>query len=64
MKLPPRERARLAARLIESLDQEPDDERERAWLEEAKRRDKDMRDGKVKGITAEVAFKRIRSALR
>ncbi len=64
LKLPAMERARLAARLIESLDHESDEERERAWFEEAERRDKEMRDGKVKGVPAEVVFKRIKSALR
>ncbi len=64
LKLPTKERARLAARLIESLDHESDEECERAWFEEAERRDKEMRDGKVKGIAADVIFKRIKSTLR
>ena len=64
LKLPMKARARLAARLIESLEHESDEERERAWVDEAERRDKELRDGKVKGIAAEAVFKSIKSALR
>ncbi len=36
--LPPKERARLAERLISSFDQESDFDAEKLWLEEAERR--------------------------
>ncbi len=64
LKLPLKTRARLAVRLIESLEDEPDAEREKAWLAEAARRDAELRAGKVKGIPAEAVFRRVRSALR
>ena len=64
LKLPMTLRARLAARLIESLEDESEAEREKAWLEEAERRDAELRDDKVIGIQARKVFKRIKSALR
>lgn len=41
LKLDPRARARLAARLLESLESLSDQENERLWAEEADRRDAD-----------------------
>jgi hypothetical protein len=38
-KLAPRERARLAARLLQSLEKLSDEENARLWAEEAERRD-------------------------
>jgi hypothetical protein len=40
LKLSPQERARLAGRLLESLEDLSDDENERIWAEEAARRDR------------------------
>jgi len=61
LRLTPRQRARLAARLIESLDGKRETGCEAAWLEEAVRRDKAYREGKLKAIPAEEVFKRIAS---
>lgn len=41
LKLVPKERARLAGRLLESLDDLSDHENESLWAEEAERRDAD-----------------------
>ena len=40
LKLTPRERARLAERLLQSLENLSDDENARLWAEEAERRDR------------------------
>lgn len=64
LKLPVRARARLAQRLIASLDGEPDPNAEGLWLIEAKRRAAELASGKVKGIPAVKVFKKARSALR
>ena len=39
LKLPPQDRAKLAEKLLESLESLSDDENERLWAEEAARRD-------------------------
>ena len=64
LRLSRRERARLAQRLISSLDQEADAEAERLWLEEAERRLADLKSGKVAAIPAERVIRKVRSALR
>ena len=64
MKLSRRERARLAQRLISSLDQEGDADAEKSWFEEAERRLGELTSGKVAGIPAEKVIKKARSALR
>ena len=64
MKLDPKKRARLAARLIESLREEEEKlspgEWERLWAEEAERRLTELRQGKAKEIPAEEVFARAR----
>lgn len=64
LKLPRRERARLAHRLISSLDQEADADAEQLWLAEAERRLAELKSGKVAAIPAERVIKKVRSALR
>ena len=64
LKLSRRERARLAQRLISSLDQEVDPDAEQLWLAEAERRLADLKSGKVAAIPAERVMKKVRSALR
>jgi putative addiction module component (TIGR02574 family) len=64
LQLPPKERARLAQRLIASLDAEPDRDAEQAWLEEAERRLDELESGKVAGILAEQVLEKARSTLR
>lgn len=64
LKLPATARARIATRLIESLDYESEDERERAWLAEAQLRDAELSRGAIKGIPARTVFRRVKSTLR
>lgn len=64
LKLPPEERARLAERLISSLDEEVDAEAEAAWVREGERRLDELKSGKVKGRAASGVFRRARAALR
>jgi len=64
LKLSPRERARLAERLISSLDDEVDSDAEAVWVREAERRLDELRTGKVKGKTAASVFRKARAALR
>jgi putative addiction module component (TIGR02574 family) len=58
MQLDLEERALLAGTLLRSMDEPPESEIERLWLEEAERRLKAYREGKVKGIPADQAFKK------
>jgi putative addiction module component (TIGR02574 family) len=65
LKLPARSRARLAKRLIMSLEEaaaEPHAEQE--WLVEIVRRSAELKSGKVTGIPAGKVFKKARAALR
>ena len=64
LKLPAKARARIAERLISSLEDDADPESQHLWLEEAERRLDELLSGRVKGIAAERAFKRARAALR
>ena len=64
LKLSRRERARLAQRLILSLDEEVDADAERLWLAEAERRLADLRSRKVAAIPAERVIRKVRAALR
>lgn len=64
LKLSRRDRARLAQRLLSSLDQEADADAEQLWLEEAERRLGQLKSGKVVGIPAEMVIKKARSTLR
>ena len=59
-----KERARLAQRLISSLDQELDADAEALWLHEAERRLSELKSGKVAGIPAAKVIRKARSALR
>lgn len=64
LKLPARSRARLAERLITSLEEAADPLAEQAWLEEIERRSAELKAGKVTGIPAGKVFKKARAALR
>ena len=58
-------RARLAARLLASLDEEPiDPDAERLWAAETERRAEELASGRVKGIPADKVLRRARAALR
>lgn len=59
LKLPLPERARLAERLIASLDEDP--EIEAAWIAEVRRRDEELVSGAVEGIPLEDALTTVRS---
>lgn len=64
LRLSRKERARLAQRLISSLDQEVDADVEKLWLREAERRLGELKSGKVAGIPAEKVIRKARSMLR
>jgi putative addiction module component (TIGR02574 family) len=61
MRLAPNERADLARELLVSLDDLPDSEVERLWLEEAERRRKAVLAGESELIPADEVFARIRA---
>lgn len=56
-------RAQLAEHLIHSLDAEEDPNAERLWIEEAERRYREYKEGRVKAKPAETVFKEARSKL-
>ena len=60
--LPPEERARLAERLIASLDRDP--EVAAAWDEEIRRRIEELDAGRLESRPAEGVFEEARSRLR
>jgi len=64
LKLSAKARARLAERLISSLDDHADPDSERLWLEEAERRLDELLSGKVAGILADEVFRKARSSIR
>jgi putative addiction module component (TIGR02574 family) len=64
LRLPRRERARLAQRLISSLDPEVDADVEKLWLQEAERRLDELKSGKIAGIPAQKVIRKVRSMLR
>jgi putative addiction module component (TIGR02574 family) len=51
--LPVEDRARLAERLLESLDKEISSSLSEAWQEEIERRREEVRQGKVKSVAGE-----------
>lgn len=62
LQLPRSERARLAERLIASLDE--DSEVEQAWAEEIERRVAELRSGAVETIPGEQVFAELKDLLR
>ena len=60
--LPPEERARLAERLIASLDRDP--EVAAAWDEEIRRRIEELDAGRLESHAAEEVFEEARARLR
>lgn len=64
LELPPEERARLAERLISSLDHETDPDSEELWSREAERRLAELESGAVDAISAERVIEKARSSLR
>ncbi len=66
LQLPAEDRARLAVRLLASLEEssESPEEIEQLWLAEAERRFQELRDGVVQGIPAREVFAQLRAKLR
>jgi putative addiction module component (TIGR02574 family) len=61
LKLPLEQRAALADRLLRSLDELPEPERKKLWLDVSERRLQEMREGKVREIPADEVFARGRA---
>ena len=64
LSLPPEERAKLAQKLLLSLDELSEGELGVAWLEEASRRARELDRGEVDPIPAEEVRRKARSLLR
>ena len=64
LELPMEFRASLAQALIVSLDEEYDDDVERLWLEEIKRRDIEIRSGRASLKPADQVLQEARERLR
>lgn len=58
------ERARLAMNLIKSLDNYDDPDAEGLWLQEAERRYREYREGKLQGRPADDVFREAFSKVR
>jgi len=58
------DRMHLLRDLIVDLDEGMDEDVEKAWLEEAERRCKDLKEGEVELIPAEEVFARARAQLK
>jgi putative addiction module component (TIGR02574 family) len=65
LELPPKERAKLAEDLLESLDDQDvdEDQAEKAWSEEIRRRVDEIQSGAVKGVTWSEVQRRVRDTL-
>ena len=63
MKLDLEARARLAEKLILSLDAPSEEENLRLWVAEAERRLKKLREGQAREVPAEEVFRRARASL-
>jgi putative addiction module component (TIGR02574 family) len=64
LSLSQRDRARLAQSLLLSLDEATDDEVEKAWLSEVRRRCRAYKKGKTKTYPAEEVFRSARAKIR
>jgi hypothetical protein len=58
------EKKHLLRRLIADLDEGQDQDVKRAWLEEAQRRYKELKDGVVSAVGADEAIEKARERLR
>ena len=65
LQLSEQERARLAVRLLASLEEEAEspEELEKLWLAEAEQRFEELRTGVVRGIPAREVFAQLRAKL-
>ena len=64
MKLDPGSRAKLASKLLSSLDELSEEENEKLWAQEAFQRHEDLLRGKAKSRSVDVALKSARAQLR
>jgi putative addiction module component (TIGR02574 family) len=64
LQLPIRDRAKLAHRLLESLDDISAADAEQLWLEEAQRRAEEIDKGQVKLVSAEELERRVQARLK
>jgi hypothetical protein len=64
LKLAPRERARLAEKLLESLEALSDEENTRLWAEEAQRRDDAWERDATAGRSASEVFRDARARVK
>ncbi len=62
--LPAQERARLVQRLLESLDQLPEEEARQLWLVEARRRADEIDQGKVQLMDGDELEQQVQALLR
>jgi len=62
--LSPEERADLIRALIGELDGPRDADVEQAWVEEARRRQRELASGTVKGVPGERVFENLRERLK
>jgi putative addiction module component (TIGR02574 family) len=63
LKLDEKNRDELAKRLINSLDEQVDEEIEQAWIDEINRRKEEIKSGKVTPIAGEEVHKAARKRL-
>ena len=64
MRLHPRDRVKLAQRLVSSIDPAVEKDVEALWLVEAERRLEELRTGEAAGIDAREAFRKAHEALK
>lgn len=64
MKLTPAARAKLAGKLLESLEGLSEQENEQLWAEEASRRDNDLDSHPDRARSADEVFREVRSKLK
>lgn len=64
LELDEKHRAELAKKLIDSLDQQIDEDVEEAWLDELKRRKAEIKSGKVTPISGQEVHKAARELLK
>ena len=63
LKLTDKQRAKLAVRLLESLDKEQESDVEQAWLEEIERRNQLLESGNAELIPAKDVFAKARNLI-
>lgn len=61
LRLPIKERAELASRLLDSLDELSEQENDQLWAEEAERRYAEFKAGKIEAVPADEVFARLRA---